>query len=362
MNQQQLLHQGAADKLALLNNLALLGSNMDPNLMALMRNANSAGLLSSTVATHENSNEAILAAMLKQRQVSSGAVFCKEEIHNSDAATAPSSSIDETSSGHGSDTESEDGTKDSRLASIKKAINKKKYALTSDEIRINLLDMVFNKKITIKKAAEKLGINYSTAKTILQIYKKEGRILKKSWSAKPFIPEMYGLAGSPVNRPEPTTSIAANGVANSLSQQSTSSVQSAAAVAAMAAQNPRVQLSNLLASSAMMKNSLMASSPSSQERIERQPYLDALKEELKALQEKFDEGKEAYLRHIYAKHPPKGSKRLEPEDFKGDKKSLMKVIRYYHPDKNNEKGQAKKWSVLCDEITKYLNIFYEEFK
>eukprot|EP00357_Protocruzia_adherens_P003535 CAMPEP_0115007484 /NCGR_PEP_ID=MMETSP0216-20121206/21216_1 /TAXON_ID=223996 /ORGANISM="Protocruzia adherens, Strain Boccale" /LENGTH=310 /DNA_ID=CAMNT_0002374453 /DNA_START=431 /DNA_END=1363 /DNA_ORIENTATION=- len=236
---------------------------MDPNLMALMRNANSAGLLSSTVATHENSNEAILAAMLKQRQVSSGAVFCKEEIHNSDAATAPSSSIDETSSGHGSDTESEDGTKDSRLASIKKAINKKKYALTSDEIRINLLDMVFNKKITIKKAAEKLGINYSTAKTILQIYKKEGRILKKSWSAKPFIPEMYGLAGSPVNRPEPTTSIAANGVANSLSQQSTSSVQSVAAVAAMAAQNPRVQLSNLLASSAMMKNSLMASSPSS---------------------------------------------------------------------------------------------------
>jgi len=65
--------------------------------------------------------------------------------------------------------------------------------------------------------------------------------------------------------------------------------------------------------------------------------------------------------HIYTKYPPKNKveipaietlKSLSNKEFA---KYLQKFpIFQYHPDKNR-KYDDKKWVVLCDEITKYLN-------
>jgi len=60
--------------------------------------------------------------------------------------------------------------------------NRKKrdaYQKISDEIRLSLLDSVKNGE-TLKSAAKRFKINYSSAKSILHTYRKEGRILKKS--------------------------------------------------------------------------------------------------------------------------------------------------------------------------------------
>jgi hypothetical protein len=53
------------------------------------------------------------------------------------------------------------------------------YQKISDDIRVNLLEAVQNGE-TLKAAAKRHKINYSSAKSILHTYRKEGRILKKS--------------------------------------------------------------------------------------------------------------------------------------------------------------------------------------
>ena len=62
-----------------------------------------------------------------------------------------------------------------------KKIRKKRntYQKIDDETRIKLLDAVQQGE-TLKAAAKRYGINYSSAKSILHTYRKEGRILKKS--------------------------------------------------------------------------------------------------------------------------------------------------------------------------------------
>lgn len=50
------------------------------------------------------------------------------------------------------------------------------YIKVSDTKRRQLLELVENKQVTIKKAALCLGINYSTAKNIIKIYHQEKRI------------------------------------------------------------------------------------------------------------------------------------------------------------------------------------------
>jgi transposase len=42
-----------------------------------------------------------------------------------------------------------------------------------------LLKRILSKEATIKEAAKEFGVNFSTAKAILQTYRKEGRIGKK---------------------------------------------------------------------------------------------------------------------------------------------------------------------------------------
>mmetsp|Transcript_23384 Transcript_23384/g.20326 ORF Transcript_23384/g.20326 Transcript_23384/m.20326 type:complete len:136 (+) Transcript_23384:111-518(+) len=62
-----------------------------------------------------------------------------------------------------------------------KKIRKKRnaYHKIDDRIRVKLLEAV-QKGETLKSAARKYGINYSSAKSVLHTYRKEGRILKKA--------------------------------------------------------------------------------------------------------------------------------------------------------------------------------------
>jgi len=53
------------------------------------------------------------------------------------------------------------------------------YQKIPDDVRVNLLEAVQNGE-TLKAAAKRHKINYSSAKSILHTYRKEGRILKKS--------------------------------------------------------------------------------------------------------------------------------------------------------------------------------------
>lgn len=54
------------------------------------------------------------------------------------------------------------------------------YCKVDNVKRIALLKMVKEDGKTLKEASKMLGINYSTAKTILRVYRIEKRILKKS--------------------------------------------------------------------------------------------------------------------------------------------------------------------------------------
>jgi predicted transcriptional regulator len=42
------------------------------------------------------------------------------------------------------------------------------------------MDLIYKQKLTIKEAAEEVGINYSTAKSIITLLRKTGRIDKLS--------------------------------------------------------------------------------------------------------------------------------------------------------------------------------------
>jgi len=76
---------------------------------------------------------------------------------------------------------SETSSQQDSLSSFSKKINKKrkkKYSKIDDTIRMKLLEDVENGD-TLKAAATRYGVNYSSAKSIFHTYRKEGRILKK---------------------------------------------------------------------------------------------------------------------------------------------------------------------------------------
>ncbi|CDW83836.1 UNKNOWN [Stylonychia lemnae] len=56
---------------------------------------------------------------------------------------------------------------------------KKKYSVTSDSQRLRFMNILSQGDTTIKEAAKKCDINYSTAKSIVKLMKDQGRILKK---------------------------------------------------------------------------------------------------------------------------------------------------------------------------------------
>jgi len=105
----------------------------------------------------------------------------QEDIYNAFSSAAPNSNtnLDEASSPYAlydnnlSDSDS--------FSENSKKIRKKRntYQKISDDIRVDLLEAVKNGE-TLKAAAKRHKINYSSAKSILHTYRKEGRILKKS--------------------------------------------------------------------------------------------------------------------------------------------------------------------------------------
>jgi len=68
-----------------------------------------------------------------------------------------------------------------------KKIRKKRnaYHKIDDDIRLHLLQAV-QRGETLKSAAKRFNVNYSSAKSIFHIYRKEGRILKKATTEKGF--------------------------------------------------------------------------------------------------------------------------------------------------------------------------------
>ena len=71
--------------------------------------------------------------------------------------------------------------------------------------------------------------------------------------------------------------------------------------------------------------------------------------------------------HLYAKVPPKKSGAVLAEPLDRDnkeemKKAFLKAVTHYHPDKKCNKESGIEWLVLCEEITKRLNEYYEVVK
>jgi len=100
-------------------------------------------------------------------------IFESESISKNDYDDDASSLTITRNNSHLSDTDS--------LSDSSKKIRKKRntYQKISDDIRVQLLEAVQNGE-TLKAAAKRHKINYSSAKSILHTYRKEGRILKKS--------------------------------------------------------------------------------------------------------------------------------------------------------------------------------------
>jgi len=83
--------------------------------------------------------------------------------------------------------ESDEEGKAPRLVAkkIKKlGYRKKKYKIITNKMREELIDAIENQNEKIKDAAKRLHMNYSSAKSILQVYKKEGRLNKKGFRRK----------------------------------------------------------------------------------------------------------------------------------------------------------------------------------
>jgi len=98
-----------------------------------------------------------------------------------------------------------------------------------------------------------------------------------------------------------------------------------------------------------------------QENKWKQPYLDELKDVLAAITTANAGSTDILLKHLYETHPPKGENQTIPTDLL-EKKKLLKAITHYHPDKQALHDADKKWFVLCEEITKVLNVRYQTFK
>lgn len=81
-----------------------------------------------------------------------------------------------------------------------------------------------------------------------------------------------------------------------------------------------------------------------------------------------------FLDWIYKEHPPKGGQKMVLnnlrcqtnglKDIKPTADNILKVVQraisHYHPDKQTT--HPKQWQIICNEITKMLNIKYSNVK
>lgn len=95
----------------------------------------------------------------------------------------------------------------------------------------------------------------------------------------------------------------------------------------------------------------------------RKGSAERMKEKINAVKLEGEKSAESFLKYIYEKCPhPDVTRQVllrlgSPESVKA---ALKKAIVAYHPDSNRQ--QSEDWQVLCEEITKVLNVKYENFK
>jgi len=102
----------------------------------------------------------------------------------------------------------------------------------------------------------------------------------------------------------------------------------------------------------------------------KKEYLEELKDVLKKLDEQADKVKEdknnlaTFLKYILENHSPIRKTinfNVDEEITKSSlKKTLLKVIKFYHPDSNGL--EEIKMKILIEEIAKRLNDIYSSFK
>jgi DnaJ-domain-containing protein 1 len=95
------------------------------------------------------------------------------------------------------------------------------------------------------------------------------------------------------------------------------------------------------------------------------PQLDAIEASMNAFQGKCYK-LFSLLCHLYKDHPPKNGNPLDQSINRDDKdalkKACLKAVVDYHPDKPFNKREGLEWYILCEEIVKHLNAFYDFLK
>jgi len=66
----------------------------------------------------------------------------------------------------------------------KRKTSQRSYSTTTDDLRYVLLNKVLAKELTVSEAAAKYGLKYTTAKNIIDLFLREGRIEKKKHRIK----------------------------------------------------------------------------------------------------------------------------------------------------------------------------------
>jgi hypothetical protein len=102
--------------------------------------------------------------------------ICKEETSD------PLSMEDSNFNLYSLDEDSTSSYSSDGVSSQSKKIIKRRtaYQKIDDDVRLELLNAVQKRGETLKSASKRLGINYSSAKSVLHTFRKEGRILKKT--------------------------------------------------------------------------------------------------------------------------------------------------------------------------------------
>lgn len=91
--------------------------------------------------------------------------------------------------------------------------------------------------------------------------------------------------------------------------------------------------------------------------------LQALKDEIAAINKAADGGPEKLLDHIYKAHPPQHpSHKLSAYSPDKVKKLLQTAITHYHPDRVQNRSDSDQRFVLCEEICKSLTAKYVSYK
>jgi len=103
---------------------------------------------------------------------------------------------------------------------------------------------------------------------------------------------------------------------------------------------------------------------------QRKVYMEELSEEVRTLQSHENDSHHQFLVFLFDKFPPKHRqdgewKHLVPkkeDDGQSMKKTMMKLVTIYHPDRVDKTVHSSKYHVLCEEITKELTKRYNLLK